>query len=121
MIYYLIALVVILIWGFISWKFNLAEKSKSKESFDVSNLNYKSPEILYYYTDEECINHCYFIGNDGGYGGHQCLWELDECLEKEYRQILKEKGRQGLWDYGIRKGFFKENSPDYYGFFGKKK
>lgn len=71
------------------------------------------------YTDEECINSCFFFGKDGGYGGHVCLILADEDLEKTYREILREKGRQGLWEYGIEKGFFTNESDEYYGFFGK--
>lgn len=68
------------------------------------------------YTDEECIKHCYYIGC---YGGHSCLIQLDKSYEQEYRRILKEQGRKGLWDYGVKKGFFKKNTPEYYGFFGE--
>lgn len=108
-------LVNVLTWGFIGIIIFLFIHNS-----DRTVENYKYPKnYKHYYTDEECIYSCYFIGNEGGYGGHKCLMDMDESLEKEYRTILQEEGRIGLWNYGIEKGFFTNDSDDYYGFFGK--
>ncbi|MBQ7753745.1 MAG: hypothetical protein IJR80_08860 [Treponema sp.] len=87
-------------------------------SFDSFNSE-KDSNSKHYYTDDECVYSCYYICKDGWYGGHQCLMDMDISFEKKYRKILKEKGRIGLWNYGIEEGFFTNNSDDFYGFFGK--
>ena len=86
--------------------------------FDSFNSE-KDGNSKHYYTDDECVYSCYYICKDGCYGGHQCLMDMDISFEKKYRKILKERGRIGLWNYGIEEGFFKNDSDDYYGFFGR--
>lgn len=105
MLNYLITSLIICIWGIISWKLNLAEKTRKKEhDSDNSSL---SNQLVYYLTDEECIRHCYFLSDDIDYAGHQCLINLDAATYETYKKILKEGGRQALWDYGVKEGFFR--------------
>ena len=70
----------------------------SLKKSDNSYMSTYHKNIKHYYTDEECIYSCYFFGKEGGYGGHQCLMDMDERLEEDYRRILKEEERIGLWN-----------------------